>query len=516
MAEHVVDLLEPVEIDTQSRKGSACGRRAIQGLRKMRVEARPVREVGQRIVMREMLDLRFGRALFGDVLGHHQQILRLPVHAADRQSLAVGDAGAVARRFDRIAFERRAILFLQEFAIARDNGIRGRLLEDLMHGLADELFARHAEEFFRGAVDQNETKIGGILHHDGNRGVFDHRREELTRAARFFLGALALGHVDDRNQRSGAALIRQLAAENRNVDPAAVGLDVAGGAIALVDSGAFGDVLNAAMFVRRFQIQQTHAEKLFAAVTVMRDRGFVDGQELIGFVIPDPHRDRIGVEQQTEGFLPLLQFGDVDARADAAAVGGAALLDAHPAAAGELLFLVVAAPRDSAEPLGQPFFLAPDRIWKETAFRAGAQGLFEASPDDDLVARGVVHFGEAAIPVNVTALGIEKNEAFGNDVEGLGQPPMRLIDLLDHGGDGMFRAAPRGVHPLIGGNDQSAERVDVDLARRRLCFRDVALRIASASALASTASLQSPPRCGDAMRGSWPGLSEKLQLLNVF
>ena len=115
-----------------------------------------------------------------------------------------------------------------------------------MHALADDLVARHAEEFFRGAVDQNVTEIARILHHDGNRDVFDHRVEELARSAGFLLGALALGHIDDRNQRSGAAPIHQLAAENRNVDPAAVGLDVAGGAVALVSPGAFGDVLNAA------------------------------------------------------------------------------------------------------------------------------------------------------------------------------------------------------------------------------------------------------------------------------
>ena len=47
-------------------------------------------------MMRQMRDVRFGRALFGHVLGHHQQILRLSVGLADRESLAVDDARAVA------------------------------------------------------------------------------------------------------------------------------------------------------------------------------------------------------------------------------------------------------------------------------------------------------------------------------------------------------------------------------------------------------------------------------------
>ena len=144
--------------------------------------------------------------------------------------------------------------------------------------------------------------------------------------------------------------------------------------------------------------------------------------------------------------------------------------------------------------------------------RAGAQRFLEASADDDRVARGIVHFGEAAIPVNVTALGIEKNEAFGNDIEGLGQPPMRLIDLLDHGGDGMFRAAPGGVHPLIGGNDQSAERVDVDLARRRLCFCELLCeKLLHQPLLRQCAKSAAVRRCQ-----VLAGAGRKLQLLNVF
>src|SRR4051812_1187042 len=105
-----------------------------------------------------MLDLRFGRPLLGDVFGHHQQILRLSVHTADRQSLAVDNARAIAWRFDGIAVQRRAILLLEEIEIARDNGVRRRLPKNLVHGLADQFIARNAEELFSRAVDESETK----------------------------------------------------------------------------------------------------------------------------------------------------------------------------------------------------------------------------------------------------------------------------------------------------------------------------------------------------------------------
>ena len=65
MAERVVDLLEPVEVDMQQRDLAAVAARACRVLLQDLVEIAAVRQAGQRIVKRIMLDARLGRLQFG-------------------------------------------------------------------------------------------------------------------------------------------------------------------------------------------------------------------------------------------------------------------------------------------------------------------------------------------------------------------------------------------------------------------------------------------------------------------
>ena len=146
---------------------------AIDGLGKVGVEARAVGKVGQRIVVREMLDPGFGLELFGDVLRHDEQVLRLPVDASNSQPSAVGDAHAVARRLDLMLFQHAAVSCRKLIAIACDHSLRGRRRKDLMRGLADDLFARKTEILLRSPVDEHIAKVGNILHRDRHRHVFD-------------------------------------------------------------------------------------------------------------------------------------------------------------------------------------------------------------------------------------------------------------------------------------------------------------------------------------------------------
>ena len=68
MAEHVVDLLEAVEIDAQHREASSGAAGALERRGEALVERRAVRQVGQRIVMREMRDARLVALALGHVL----------------------------------------------------------------------------------------------------------------------------------------------------------------------------------------------------------------------------------------------------------------------------------------------------------------------------------------------------------------------------------------------------------------------------------------------------------------
>ena len=52
-------------------------------------------------------------------------------------------------------------------------------------------------------------------------------------------------------------------------------------------------------FLRRANIQQGHSQKLLARITVLFDRGQIDGQEGQGVQVNDPHGLRVSLEHQT-------------------------------------------------------------------------------------------------------------------------------------------------------------------------------------------------------------------------
>jgi hypothetical protein len=69
--ERVVDALELVDIDVEHRHLFAA-MNPVQSLFELLAKQRPVRQVGQDVVMREMRDPRVGLPAFGDVLlGRH-------------------------------------------------------------------------------------------------------------------------------------------------------------------------------------------------------------------------------------------------------------------------------------------------------------------------------------------------------------------------------------------------------------------------------------------------------------
>ena len=126
------------------------------------------------------------------------------------------------------------------------------------------------------------------------------------------LGPLSLGDVDDRHQFAGAAVVGDLPAESEDFDFAAVAANVSPASIGSIGLAGLQErasldvpLVRVANFVRR------HAEEAIARIAVMRDRRVVHRQEALGRDVDDPHRHRIGVEQQPVGFLPQFQLGDV-------------------------------------------------------------------------------------------------------------------------------------------------------------------------------------------------------------
>ncbi len=74
----------------------------------------------------------------------------------------------------------------------------------------------------------------------------------------------------------------------------------------------------------------------------MLDRGGVDIKDAFLVHRADDHGNRIAVEQQPKRGLALLQFGDVDAQADDAAILGQPLFDQDAATVGQDLLVAFA------------------------------------------------------------------------------------------------------------------------------------------------------------------------------
>src|SRR5215212_2129454 len=68
-----------------------------------------------------------------------------------------------------------------------------------------------------------------------------------------------------------------------------------------------------------------------------------------------------------QDFLAPPRVSDIDANPDAAAVGGAALINPNPAVAPQMLLGRGAILRVAVEPIGEPFLLPPDCIEVMTA-----------------------------------------------------------------------------------------------------------------------------------------------------
>src|SRR4051794_2654837 len=78
MTERIVDVLEAVEVEKEQRGGRAVAACAGQRLVEALLEMQPVRQAGQRILVGETPEFRFGILAVGDVEGDTDHAPRLP------------------------------------------------------------------------------------------------------------------------------------------------------------------------------------------------------------------------------------------------------------------------------------------------------------------------------------------------------------------------------------------------------------------------------------------------------
>lgn len=243
--------------------------------------------------------------------------------------------------------------------------------------------------------------------------------------------ALALRDVHQSQQHRRLAIEDEIARIDRHVDQRSVGLDMLPRPRHPLLGGLVADPrrrLLESLHVRNFQLLE-----IAARVTVMRDRGVVDTDDVLVVLGADDHRHRIAVEEQPERGFALLELGDINAQANHAAVTGQPFFDQDAAAIRQHLLVALARMIKFFEALGEPFLLAADGFGIIAAFDAGSQCIAQHGAGLKLVRGPAVYFRVFLVPENIAAVGIEKHDALRKKVDRLTQARVSPLRIRDRG-----------------------------------------------------------------------------------
>ena len=189
-------------------------------------ERRPIRKVGQRVVMGQTRNALLILFPLRDVFGNAEQVFRLIVVAGNGKPPGGNQALAVLTRLDHFFVKGMILRTVKYFEVAHKGKAGFVRRQQLEVGLADDLLARHSEKLFAGAIDQDIAMLLRFLDEEDRRHVFHDRIEERTGATQFLLRPPALGDVDRDAQRRQMALVRKHLGINDDIDRRSVRLDV--------------------------------------------------------------------------------------------------------------------------------------------------------------------------------------------------------------------------------------------------------------------------------------------------
>ena len=194
MAEYVVHRLEAVEVGGEHGKALPRGRRDIERGGHAFIEGRPVRQIGERVVMRHMLDARLVTFAVGQIVNDADEILHVAICALHRQPHRGDDAGAVSGRDDDVFLGLNGLTGLDQLLIVLADGLDRAFRHDLFRGLAEYRAALETEILLGGAVDQHVTQLR-ILHDDRRRHILDDLIEKRAGTLQAAFGSFLLCDV---------------------------------------------------------------------------------------------------------------------------------------------------------------------------------------------------------------------------------------------------------------------------------------------------------------------------------
>ena len=314
MSERIVDALEFVDVDIEQCELSAAAG-SLQLAFDAFAEQHPVRQVGQRIVMREMGDLLVGEAALGDVFDDVDDVARLAGLIPDSDALRGDQAVARYLAFPRVLVADQTVGALQGHFIVPGDDIGRFFREQIDSRLADDIIVRHAELSLGYPVGQHIAAIAHVLHGNLRRDVVDDLAQECGVAVALLFDMPTLRDVFDRGDPS--ALRQRLVDDLKR---ASVGTfhDAAGdlsGSDVLHDGGAeFQDVAveRSGILAMLDQVEEvTPRLHDLGRQIVHVEVALVGGDDPCGGVIQHEtlrHVVQRGVEPMLLRFQPVLRF----------------------------------------------------------------------------------------------------------------------------------------------------------------------------------------------------------------
>ncbi|MGY3428135.1 hypothetical protein ACVWZW_008639 [Bradyrhizobium sp. F1.13.4] len=140
MTERIVDALELVDVDIEQRELTAAAD-LLQFTLDLLAEQRPVRQVGERIVMRHMRNLLVSAPPFGDILDHIDEVARLAGFVADSDPGRGDVAQPLGLALPGMLVLEQAPSRLQRLAIVVGDDFGGGIRVYVEGGLANDVFA---------------------------------------------------------------------------------------------------------------------------------------------------------------------------------------------------------------------------------------------------------------------------------------------------------------------------------------------------------------------------------------
>ena len=114
--------------------------------------------------------------------------------------------------------------------------------------------------------------------------------------------------------------------------------------------------------IERLHVGDFQLLEVVLRIAIMCDCGIIHAENTLVVLRADDHRHRVAVKQQPERRLALLQFGDIDAQTDHAAIAGLPFLDQDAAPVAQHLLMRRPRMIHLLEALVDPFVFASGRF----------------------------------------------------------------------------------------------------------------------------------------------------------